>query len=75
MIAESLVQGLRKDAQFLLDMCSIYPGDPTGEISLDAMVFEAIADHVESVDWDKVRDQLKSEIPKVEVTYIERKLK
>jgi hypothetical protein len=37
----------RKDSQLLADMSGIYPGDPSGEITRDAIALEMVAQILE----------------------------
>lgn len=68
-IADAIVNNLREQIAFLQDMCAIYPGDPTGEITLDCMVMEGICDAIEDHDWDLAREHNREKLPKVEITY------
>ena len=68
-LANSIICGIRNDIELLQSMCGIYPGDPSGEITIDCMVMQEIIDTINEYNWDDVREELKEEMPKVTITY------
>lgn len=66
---EFLIDDIYNNAEFLNRMACIYPGDPTGSLTIEAELLRRAAGHLESVNWWEVIDDIRDELPKVEVTY------
>jgi len=67
-IATSISDKLWTDAETLLDMAGIYPGDITGALSREAFVLQYIVELIDDVDWAQVEEDYEEDRPVVTVT-------
>lgn len=68
-IVNDLIERIQKDALMLTDMAAIYPGDSTGDITVQAQMLNKAAEWLLRINWDTEQQLMYDSLPKVEVTY------
>lgn len=69
-LVDSYIDKLYAEANLLHSMCGIYPGDPSGDMTLDAITLQNMAEVLSEIDWDAERDYCRSRLPKVTIEVI-----
>ena len=68
-IVNDLIERIQKDALMLTDMATIYPGDATGDITVQAQMLNKAAEWLLHINWETEQQLFYDNLPKVEVTY------
>jgi hypothetical protein len=66
-LIQEMAAQAREDSKLLSSMCGVYPGDPSGEMTRDAIALEMVAQILEVME-PQIMEKATALIPKVEIT-------
>lgn len=65
-IVNDLIERIQKDALLLTEMASIYPGDTTGDITVQALMLNKAAEWLLRINWETEQELFYGNLPRAD---------